>query len=215
MSGSTPGRIRPGFAAALAALVTVLACQRGADDGDGTAAGATPPVSEPAAAAPRLAQADTGPVLALPPIMSRALAGYAPEFSPWRRNAYDAEVLAHFPDPIEPLFGAVGDFNGDGRADVALQGFTPREELFFVLLSAGDTARVVELRRRELFFAPRGLQRDIYLRAVPAGARLDVPAELGQPPALRNDAFMEVIEGSAAVLYYWTGERFATYVIGD
>lgn len=199
MSGSAPARIQPGFAAALTALVTVLACQS----------------SEPEAA-PRLAQADTGPVLALPPIMRRALAGYAPEFSPWRRDAYDADVLAHFPDPTEPLFGAVGDFNGDGRADVALQGFTPREELFFVLLSAGDTARVVELRRRELVFAPRGLQRDIYLRPVPAGARLDGSPELGvRPPELRHDAVMEVIEGKAAVLYYWTGERFAPYVIGD
>lgn len=199
----------------LAAVAAASACAGERDERGSTADSVAPAPAQ--APGPHVAYADTGPVIRLPPNMRRVLDDYAPEFSPWRRDAYARDVLAHFAaDSAAPLFGAVGDFNGDGVPDVALQGYTRQHELFFVLLSAEDTVRVIELRRRDLYFAPRGLERDRYLRTVTEGEPLDVSRELSErPPALRHDAIMEIVEGRAAVLYYWTGERFDTYVVGD
>ncbi len=166
---------------------------------------------------PRLQLTDSASVVELPAAMGKALAAHAPGVVPWRRNEYAPEVLAHLEEaPTEVLFGVVGDFNGDGARDVALQGYTDRHELFLVLLAAGDSARVIELERRDLYFRPRGLKRDIYLRPVRPGETVEVSSEVSErPPAIEHDAFMQVFEGQAAMLYYWNGERFVTFVVGD
>jgi hypothetical protein len=176
---------------------------------------------EPATAAPSLRMTPSGVVLRLPPAMRRALDMYAPAFEPWRWEDYAPNVQQHVrtaepPWGELPMFGVVGDFNGDHRPDVALSGHDARHELLFVLLSDGERYRAVELASPRPWRA--GVRRPDFLHHVPPG-RLEVPEGLeeivGPPPVLTADGVGWVYEGQAGGVYYWQGGRFLFYANSD
>jgi hypothetical protein len=151
--------------------------------------------------------------------MRDALRAYAPGYTPWRLQDYDTEAAAHAhgPSPI-PLFGATGDFNGDGVSDLVLQGHDASNELSFVILSGQRAFTVIELLRQPWPPEARSMKRRLYVQHIGPG-KIDVPAGLaaavGPPPTLATDAFEEVVEGEAGTLYYWKDGKFEQYPLGD
>ncbi len=168
---------------------------------------------------PRLAMGPGGPALELPRPMQAALEAYQPAFRPWRLEDYKDEVAARVEAEALALFGVVGDFDGNGYADVALQGRAEDLALFFVILASSDTARIIPLEETPLprWWTDGG--RPEYLRLVRPG-ELSVPESVieeisGPPPELDTDAFEVIIEGQAGALYYWSVDRFKVYQTGD
>lgn len=168
---------------------------------------------------PELRMTPANSVLRLPPAMHRALDSYAPGYIPWRWDDYTLNVQHHVqtaepPWGELPMFGVIGDFNGDGEIDVALSGHDGRRVLFFVVLSDGRDYRVVELRPPEPWEA--GRRRPDFLHRVPPGP-VAVPAELaeGPPLVLTADGVGWVYEGQAGGVYYWRGDRFEFVLTGD
>lgn len=167
----------------------------------------------------RIAMRDRAPVLELPGPMRDALRAYAPGYTPWRLQDYDTEVAARARGSgALPLFGAIGDFNGDGVPDLVLQGHDATNELSFVILSNQRKFTVIELLRQPLPPEPRSTKRRIYAQHMGPG-KIDVPtgfaAQVGPPPTLTTDAFAEVVEGEAGTLYYWKDGKFVQYPLGD
>lgn len=104
---------------------------------------------------PYVTPSDTGPVLHLPPAMARALSTKFPKFGPWPWATY-AEIArdAHARDTIASVRWVIGDFDGDGRLDVALHGNLDttshqRGELniatMVVVMPRGDSALVDQM----------------------------------------------------------------------
>ena len=84
-----------------------------------------------------------GPVLRLSPLARAALDSGAPGFVPNRAQDYPDFVLRYFGEQGGRASLAVaGDFNGDGRPDVALEGFVGKERATFALFrnESGYTA---------------------------------------------------------------------------
>lgn len=85
------------------------------------------------------------------PAMRHVLSRYDSTFRPWdyRTFAPAFKVLEPW-CPHECLFGVIGDFNGDGRLDVALNGYARHASgVTVVILSTDSGYRVVELNRFE------------------------------------------------------------------
>lgn len=87
----------------------------------------------------------------LPPAMEDALDRYNRDFDPWGLNDYGG--LLRTLDDREYAFSSrqtpwavIGDFNGDGRYDIALSGRDDRDALVVLILSNGQRKyRAVEL----------------------------------------------------------------------
>ena len=69
--------------------------------------------------------------------MRRALTRFDSTFRTWRFREYAAWLRGDTATEREALWGVVGDFNGDGRLDVALDGRTARRAALLVILSNG------------------------------------------------------------------------------
>lgn len=87
--------------------------------------------------------------------MWRALEDTVPGFKPFPRGVYDEEVLERWATPPQDLslFGAVGDFDGNGREDVALEGHDGRRQWLLVILDRKPEVRVEVIDTR---VPPRG-----------------------------------------------------------
>ncbi len=75
--------------------------------------------------------------------MRKALTKFAPTFRTWRYREYAEWLRGDTATEREALWGVVGDFNGDGRLDVALDGRTARRAALLVILSKGTSDYVV------------------------------------------------------------------------
>jgi hypothetical protein len=151
--------------------------------------------------------------------MRRALAVYAPSFTPPQLADYAPDVAALAGSPCHlPLFGTMGDFNGDGLADAALIGHDAVDELFVVLLSAGSRYSVVELGRSPKRAAALGRPIVTYLTYIGPG-EVEIPEQIGEPgapaPILRHDGFVSNYDAQANTLYYWNGRQFVDVLMGD
>src|SRR4029079_8135069 len=125
--------------------------------------------------APRVIQPDSGPIAILPEAMASALRRSNPHFRLWSWTVYPASVRAQFhPSEVEGLRVVVGDFNGDGRPDVALDGTDSlvfrvggkRVAALIAILTSGDSAIVLPVTRSDLRNDTTRLDR--WLRLVPA-----------------------------------------------
>jgi hypothetical protein len=159
------------------------------------------------------------PQMRLTESMRRALVAYAPGFTPQQLADYAPDVAALAGSPCHlPLFGTLGDFNGDEQVDVALIGHDAVNELFVVLLSAGSRYTVIELGRSPQQTRAMGDPIVTYLTYIGPGP-VDVPdgiAEPGAPdPVLRHDGFISNYDAQTSTLYYWNGRQFVGVLIGD
>ncbi len=86
-------------------------------------------------------------LLDLPPAMEDALDRYNRDFEPWTVDDYRG-VTDYEPSPRQVPWAVIGDFNGDGRADIAVAGRTDRDVVVVFLLSTGrNRYRAVEAER--------------------------------------------------------------------
>jgi len=134
---------------------------------------------------PRIIQTDSGPIAILPEPMAAALRRNNPHFRLWSWTVYPDSVRAQFHASDAEGLRVVGDFNGDGRRDVVLDGTDTveyrvggkREAALIAILTSGDSAIVVPVMESDM---PNDTTRlDRWLRLVPAKTFR---------PALRTDA---------------------------
>jgi hypothetical protein len=163
-------------------------------------------------------------VVRLPLDMARVLADNLPGFAPMKRAAFDTGLVRwrdHYadrgPPSLDPadsdgvwasaLSVVVGDFNGDSKRDVAMEGIAGDTFAVFFLLSASD----VKSRPVLLYFHPpqkgnwsqTGATFINYLTLVHPG-KVGGFTEEGDPPLLdlHNDAVDYSIFEKASELYY-------------
>ena len=109
---------------------------------------------------PWIENSDSGPILHLPVVMQRALQRTFPRFHIWPWTAYSASARNHYHGSDQDgLRALVGDFNGDGRLDAALDGVDwlsfpsgNGEDIVTVtaVLTSGDTAIAVRITEGSL-----------------------------------------------------------------
>jgi len=101
---------------------------------------------------PRLDFSDVGFALYLPKAMQQALDSLAPGFRYVRSAEYRADVreaaAAEGGGTAQALFAVVGDFDGDGKQDVALEGASPRDSALAVIaILNADKPQAVQVVR--------------------------------------------------------------------
>jgi hypothetical protein len=153
------------------------------------------------------------------PAMRRVLDSYAPGFRPWRLEDYGREGMeAWAGDPANALFAVVGDFNGDGVPDVALDGHDRTHNYRFVILSSDSATFTVRELTRKWRRSPRewnGQKKpDFFLPARPGLVRAPESLE-PEPLRLETDAIHVVYDSQASVVLYWREGCFREYFTGD
>ncbi|MGI8547048.1 MAG: hypothetical protein ACR2M1_06900 [Gemmatimonadaceae bacterium] len=154
----------------------------------------------------------------MPPAMEDALDRYNRDFEPWSTDEYDGLLSRDDFTPRQTPWAVVGDFNNDGRADLAIAGRDDRDALVVMLLSSGARRyRAVEIERDPYVEYDRESLRPPELsylypgRYVIDDPRLYRPREiLVDRPAVqivggrRPGAVLYTVEGNAVVPYYLT-----------
>jgi hypothetical protein len=153
-------------------------------------------------------------LLDLPPAMEDALDRYNRDFEAWSVENYPR--LDYAPSPRQVPWAVIGDFNGDGRADLAVAGRTDRDAVVVFVLSNGRARyRAVETEREPYDPEDRFSIRAPVLtymypgRYVVDDPRLAYPRQIivDQPGVQitggrRQGAVVYVVENNAVVPYY-------------
>lgn len=101
------------------------------------------------ALSPAIIATTGGRELSLTLPMLRALDGWDPSFRPWHDRDYQPLLVrAYRHSSLQAPFAVVGDFNGDGRADVAIDGRTNTHTVTIVLLSNHEAYRVIVIQNQ-------------------------------------------------------------------
>lgn len=154
-------------------------------------------------------------LLDLPPAMEDALDRYNRDFEPWTLDDYRG-VSDYEPSPRQLPWAVIGDFNGDGRADLAVAGRTDRDLVVVFVLSSGRSRyRAVEAEREPYDPDDRSSIRVPMLtymypgRYVVADQRLSYPRQLVVDQAAvqisggrRQGAVVYVVDNNTVVPYY-------------
>jgi len=160
-----------------------------------------------AGAQPQLMRLGDDWVLRMPSAMGEALRDFDPVFVPLRTADYAPAVLAMAETP----FAVIGDFNGDGKPDLALYGRSRGRRRLLAVMSEGASYTVVLL----LEVLPRRGQMETtaLIRARPGRY---VAARAGAPPlVLTTDAFKVVLVHEAAYLQYWHEGEFHQFFTAE
>jgi hypothetical protein len=179
---------------------------------------ATPRSENPSV--PRIERRPDGPVLVLPENMERELLAAVPNFRHSLLLEFHADIQHAAPlTATSAPFAAVGDFNGDGRADVAVDGHDTIRAFLLVLLTEGDSVRVISLYQRPLppvdQRAPRGEFISLVGRGLVEADTIDGDEYHKVRVRLEHDAFEVVYWQKAAELYYWRDGRLVRWVTRD
>lgn len=171
-------------------------------------------------------------VLHLPAAMARVLTDNLPGFTPTQRSAIDTALVSwvdHRIDRAIPTIGepdsdlvfasamsvAVGDFNGDGRPDVAMEGTAGDSVAAFFLLASPDSGSIPQL----IYMYPTqkawNFEPSInYMTLVRPGKLHGFEEVEGpEPLTLRTDAIEWAAFGKASEIYFLEGgvlKRFTT-----
>ena len=172
---------------------------------------------------PSISLAGSEPTLNLTKEQRLAIRGYNADFQVRRQAEYLPSVVKQYPISNHQLpYAVIGDFNGDGKLDVVLQGYDKTSEILLAVLSSSRGPGVVEISRSKLVDPQTewygvgdrneyGLW--IYLTFVSRG-KVDSPFA-NQPLSLSTDAFQLNYFEKASVLYYWNGQQFKKYIVSD
>lgn len=153
--------------------------------------------------------------------MERALRSSFPRFAPWPRSTYlDSVRAVHAHDSIASVGSVMGDFDGDGRLDVAFDGvdtliFPSGGRLAFPTIVAvfarGDSAVAVRVTEGALVAGDTlPTARSTWLTLVP---RRSFSADIV------NDAIGVLTVGDRELspdqVYVWRGGRFLQWLAGE
>jgi len=148
--------------------------------------------------------------------MRSALDQFAATFEPFAPEEYNPELAAYSASrQNQLLYQAKGDFNGDGLADLALNGHDKTRELLIVILSQPDSSyKVVPLKekaRQPLYNHDVG----IFLTAIGPGPLNMSNGPLPRPDSLSYDGVVVNYGEAASEVFYWTGTQFLQFFTGD
>src|ERR1043166_553986 len=173
---------------------------------------------------PAVMKAPAGHNLVLTAPMLHALERWNPTFRPWADRDYQPLLVRvyEFSKSAAP-FAMLGDYNGDGRVDVAIHGRTRTRTVLLVILSNGAGYRVVVVKETPLIDPSKewygvgnkqvnyGLA--LFLRDLdPAGSTIGID---GPRRLLKYDAFEVELWEKASTAYVWDGRRFEAVLTGD
>lgn len=156
--------------------------------------------------------------------MLHAIDAWNPAFKPWRDRDYQPQIIRDYPfSSRQAPFAVLGDYNGDGHVDVAIDGHTKTHTMSIVLLSNRAGAyRVIVMSRGPLLDPKKeayGVGNDrfeyglwTYLEFIAAGTELGF-----EPPTVKPkfDAFEREFWEKGAEAYYWDGRRFRSVITAD
>lgn len=169
---------------------------------------------------PKLELRDNEFVIHIPAAMARVLAGSLPGFTPVQRSAFDKRLVRWVADrrnreppsilaDSDAVFASalsvvVGDFNGDGRRDVAMDGVAGDSTARVFLLAAADSKASPQL----IYLYPPQKFQDYgpsinYMTLVRPGkiGGFD-PVEGSEPLDLRTDAVEVIVFEKASEVYF-------------
>ncbi|MGI8507734.1 MAG: hypothetical protein ACR2MQ_00235 [Gemmatimonadaceae bacterium] len=163
----------------------------------------------------------------LPPAVEDALDRYNRDFEQWSPGDYARELSDADFTPRQTPWAVIGDFNGDGRPDIALAGRDDRDALVVLILSSGQRGyRAIEVEHEPYDVEDRRSIRPPLLsylypgRYVIDDPRLAYPREiLVDQPAVqitggrRQGAVLYVVERNSVVPYYLS-DRPASGITG-
>jgi hypothetical protein len=172
---------------------------------------------------PSISMAGGERILNLGKEQKEAIRGYNPAFQVRREADYLPSLVEEYLFSNHQLpYAVIGDFNGDGKRDVVLQGYDKSNELLIAVLSSNRSHLVMEIARSRLVdpkteFYSMGDHNEygmwVYLTFVPRGI-VDSPFAK-HPLKLSTDAFELNYFEKASVLYYLSGQTFQKYITGD
>ena len=173
-------------------------------------------VVDSATTQPSIEVRDSEYVVHLPLSMVETLRDSLPGFSPLPVSTWHpvrvARIAAEAPGLALPSV-VIGDFDGDSRLDVAMEGNTGQVGATFMLL-----AKSANVRAPRLLFISRGEPikdgRDSYLTLF-RPQRINVDPELADTLNLRNDAVQVVIVEKASLIYYIDHGAIREYITSD
>ncbi len=143
---------------------------------------------------PQLQFATVGFVLQLPPGMQAALDAVAPGFRAVRTDAFRSDIAqasALGAGDLQAMFATIGDFDGDGTQDVAVEGAEPGDSALHVIaIMNGKTPRAVEVARYPVYDADA------------------VGVYLSKPTGGRHGAFEVVNYPDSSMLYTYRSGGF-------
>jgi hypothetical protein len=165
-----------------------------------------------AAQGPRIKQLGKDYQLSLPPATKAAIDRAVPGFNSWRLADYHSDVRQFYLFTMrEAPWAVIGDFNGDGVDDVAMDGYTATKELRIVVLSHGGQSQVLTLEAGGR--TPNAESRYEVLQFV-------APGKVGtnfsdDTKLIFTDAFNVYFWEKAGTMYYWEGDHFSLFGTSD
>jgi hypothetical protein len=165
-----------------------------------------------AAQAPMIRRVGQDHRLTLPPATQTALEHAAPGFTPWTLDDYHQDIRQGYTFTMRQApWAVIGDFNGDGTADVVIDGYTSTEELRVVVLSQSGGPRVLTLvsgpRQHTLQSRAEVLQ---FVAPGVVGTNFTDATKL-----IFTDAFNVYYWEKAGVMYYWEDGHFHEFATSD
>ena len=174
---------------------------------------------------PRITERDGRLVLELPQELHEELAIRAPLFHKFSDSDFIPEVVEYLPtlrqQGVQLLATVVGDFDGNGLADVVMGGHIAEQTKLLLILTTPqgyefhiydggpfDPHTWLGVGNGKKQYGLWG-----YLRKVPRG-KIISPYET-HPLDLEGDAFESVAWGKAAVLNYWEDGKLKRYITSD
>jgi hypothetical protein len=156
--------------------------------------------------------------LVLPARMQKVLDEFDPAFKPWNIGDYNPMYIEgyHYTDK-QALSIVIGDFNGDGVKDVAMDGYNETDNLFICILSDGGKHHVLEINRIPLSDIKESKLDGIpgvwtYLYFVPRDTFLWPMADSLK---LQGDAIGWILDGKGEGFYCYQEGKFVFHLTGD
>ena len=154
-----------------------------------------------------------GWVLRPPALIEHAMKQFDPSFRPWKLADYIPWVQTHYQCSARQLpFAVVGDFNGDQKPDLLIDGATRTAHVRLAFLSPGYQAQVQDksprVEPKSISYeapGPHGKMEKqhgfwVYLEHLPAG-KLERPVGPLPPIELQGDGFQVVYFMKSSLSY--------------
>ena len=107
-----------------------------------------------------------------------------------------------------------GDFDGDGKADLAVEVCHSGDQGLAVFLSSRKAPIIIAAGKPYFAWAEISMDFDTW-SIYPKTEQVEEGPEAGPPPKLKGDALMVGWSETSSGLIYWTGKKFEWYQQGD